>query len=124
MTKLVKILALALGLSLLAAGLSTIVSSPAAGAGAAPVNITQVSVPSVPVSVGNTPSVNVANTPTVNLAAGSSVNVRIPRTLAVIQSRSPHWMPLNRLRTPVPARSMDLAVRCAAFMPLRRGSGS
>jgi hypothetical protein len=98
MTKLVKILALALGLGLFTAGLATITSSPAPAVGFAPVNIAQVSVASVPVSgtvnvgntpnvnvantpnfnVANTPSVNVANTPTVNFAAGSSVNVSNP----------------------------------------------
>jgi hypothetical protein len=40
----------ALGLGLLATGLNTITSSPVSPVGTAPVNITQVSVPSVPVS--------------------------------------------------------------------------
>ena len=82
MTKLVRILALALGLGLLAAVLGMTTSTPAPAAGSAPVNIAAVSVPSVPVSgtvsVGNTPSVNVANTPTVNLGSRTRVNVSNP----------------------------------------------
>ena len=82
MTKLAKILAMAVCLGLLAIGLSFLTSTPAPASTPLPVNLAQVSVSSVPVSgtvnVGNTPSVNVANTPTVNFAAGSTVKVSNP----------------------------------------------
>jgi hypothetical protein len=93
MKKLAKILVFALGLGLLAAGLTMVTSSPAPAApGPQPVNIAQVSVPSVPVSgtvaVNNFPTtqpvsgtVNIGNFPNpqnVTLAAGSSVNVSNP----------------------------------------------
>lgn len=93
MKKLGKILALALGLCLLTAGLTMLTSSPAPAApGPTPVSIAQVSVPSVPVSgtvaVSNFPAtqpvsgtVNIGNFPnpqTVALMAGSSVSVTNP----------------------------------------------
>ena len=82
MAKLSKILALALGLGLLAAGLISITGRPASAAGAAPVNITQVSVPSVPVS-GN---VSVSNNPlNVALPSGTSVGINNPASSPVLQ---------------------------------------
>jgi hypothetical protein len=92
MTKLVKILAWALGLGLFAAGLGTITSSPAPAAGAAPVNIAQVSVASVPVSG----MVNIGTMPAVTFAAGSSVNVSNP---------------LDASKNPIPLATLD------AFQP-------
>jgi hypothetical protein len=80
-----KLMLLTLGFGILAGSLSLITSNPAgASSGAAPVNIAQVSVPSVPVSgtvnatQSGTWNVGINGTPTVNLASGASVNVSNP----------------------------------------------
>jgi hypothetical protein len=78
-----KLMLLALGFGVLAVSLAVVTDKPVgASSGSAPVNIAQVTVPSVPVSgnvnIANTPSVSVTNTPTISLAAGSAVNVTNP----------------------------------------------